>query len=251
MRRLGLTLTVVALLSVPGCSDAPTAPDDSASFERAYAGHSAGRIVAVGQLREGEWKISFSGQVDIGTDGEFRGRWQTHFHSVSVPEFVGRTFVSTEIVGLGFQTVGQSGCVCRSIEPGRAGNAGRSTRLQGPDSGRRCREDRRRSIRRLPTRHLRCRGYAPVRHFRFQPGPSRRRLPLRLGLQRLVTGEAGRWHREDLAGRLSRLPFRGRIEGAAVPVAPSSCRLPGSGRMTSVNWAGDSRCHASFRSWGR
>jgi len=69
----------------------------------------------VGQLREGEWKISFSGHVDIGTDGGFRGRWQTHFHSVSVPEFVGRTFRSTEIIGLGFQTSDNpAACIARS-----------------------------------------------------------------------------------------------------------------------------------------
>lgn len=115
MRRLGLTLTVVAVLSVPGCTGAPTAPDDSASFDKAYAGHSAGRVVAVGQLREGDWKISFSGHVDIGTDGEFRGRWQTHFHSVSVPAFVGTTFVSTEIAGLGFQASDNpDACIARS-----------------------------------------------------------------------------------------------------------------------------------------
>jgi hypothetical protein len=115
MRRFGLTLTTLVLLSVPGCSNAPTAPDEAISFDKTYAGHSAGRIVAVGQLREGESKISFSGHVDIGTDGEFRGRWQTHFHSVSVPEFVGRTFVSTEIVGLGFaMSDNPAACIARS-----------------------------------------------------------------------------------------------------------------------------------------
>ncbi len=115
MRRLGLTPTLVALLSISACSDTPTAPADAASFDRSFAAHSAGRLVAVGQLREGEWKISFSGHVDIGTDGGFRGRWQTHFHSVSVPEFVGRTFRSTEIIGLGFQTSDNpAACIARS-----------------------------------------------------------------------------------------------------------------------------------------
>ena len=102
MRWLGLTLSTLALLSIPGCNDSPTAPDEAAAFDKAVAGHSAGRMVAGGQLREGEWKISFSGHANISTDGERSGRWQTQFHSVSIPEFVGKKFVSTEIVGFGF-----------------------------------------------------------------------------------------------------------------------------------------------------
>ena len=115
MRWLGLTLTTLALLSVPGCNDSPTAPDETVSFDKAYAGHSAGRLVVGGQIREGEWKISFSGHTDISTDGEVRGRWQVKFHSVSVPEFVGKTFVSTRIRGLGFApSDNPAECIARS-----------------------------------------------------------------------------------------------------------------------------------------
>jgi len=115
MRWLGLTLTTFALLSVPGCNDSPTAPDEAASFGKAFAGHSAGRLVIGGQLREGDWKISFSGHADVSTDGEFRGRLQAQFHSVSIPEVSGKKFVSTEIIGLGFRaTDNPAACIARA-----------------------------------------------------------------------------------------------------------------------------------------
>ena len=58
MRWLGLAFSTLALLSVPGCNDSPTSPDAAASFDKSFAGHSAGRLVVGGQIREGEWKIS-------------------------------------------------------------------------------------------------------------------------------------------------------------------------------------------------
>ena len=128
MRWLGLTLTTLALLSVSGCNDSPTAPDEAVSFDKSFAAHSAGRLVVGGQIREGEWKISFSGHVDVSTDGEVRGHWQTKFHSVSVPAFVGKTFVSERIRGLGFATsdnpaecIGRSNMVAEGTLDGEPG----------------------------------------------------------------------------------------------------------------------------------
>ncbi len=115
MRWLGLTLTTLALLSVPGCNDSPTAPDEEASFDKAYAAHSSGRLVVGGQLREGDWKISFSGHADISTDGEFRGRLQAQFHSVSIPEVNGKKFVSTDIIGFGSRASDNpAACIARA-----------------------------------------------------------------------------------------------------------------------------------------
>jgi hypothetical protein len=139
MRWLGLTLAALALLSVSGCNDSPTAPDQEASFDKAFAGHSAGRLVVGGQVREGEWRISFSGHIDIGTDGETRGRWQTKFHSVSVAEFVGKTFVSTGIRGLGFApSDNPAECIARSnmvAEGTLDGEPGYVARVLAADAG--------------------------------------------------------------------------------------------------------------------
>lgn len=139
MRWLGLTLTTLALLSVSGCNESPSAPGEAASFDKAYAGHSAGRMVVGGQLREGEWKISIVGHTDISTDGEVRGRWQAKFHSVSIPEFVGKTFVSTRIRGLGFApSDNPAECISRSntvIEGTLDGEPGYLLRVLAADAG--------------------------------------------------------------------------------------------------------------------
>ena len=139
MRWLGLTLSTLALLSIPGCNDSPTSPDAAASFDKSFAGHSAGRLVVGGQIREGEWKISIVGHTDIGTDGEVRGRWQTKFHSVSIPEFVGTTFVSTRIRGLGFApSDNPAECIARSnmvVEGTLDGEPGYLLRVLAADAG--------------------------------------------------------------------------------------------------------------------
>jgi len=140
MRRFGLTLTTLALLTVPGCNNAPTSPDEDVSFDKAYAGHSAGRIVVGGQIREGPWKISFGGHTDIGTGGEVRGNFRANFHSVSVPAISGRKFVATEIVGLGFApSDNPAACIARSnwVMVGTLdGEPGFRARVLAADAGR-------------------------------------------------------------------------------------------------------------------
>ena len=115
MRRLSPFLLVLALVAVHGCSDPPTAPDGSAVLKKAFVGHESGRLVASGQLREGEWKISFGGHADRGSDGSFRGSWQAHLHSVSVEELEGRKFAATEILGLSFvESDNPAECIARA-----------------------------------------------------------------------------------------------------------------------------------------
>jgi hypothetical protein len=123
MRRISRISLILALLSISACSDPPTAPDASAAFDAeetaalktSSAGHSSGRFLAAGQLREGPWKVSFAGHVDIDKRGEPRGHWVTHFHSVSLPEFSGKKFVSTQMLGLGFApSDNPAACIARS-----------------------------------------------------------------------------------------------------------------------------------------
>lgn len=139
MRWLGLTLATLALLTIPGCNESPSAPDDAASFDNTFAGNSAGRLVVGGQLREGQWKISIAGHTEIGTDGEARGRWQVKFHAVSVPEFVGKKFVSAHIRGLGFApSDNPAECIARAnsvIEGSLDGEPGYLLRVLAADAG--------------------------------------------------------------------------------------------------------------------
>ena len=102
MRRIIPFLPILLLVAIPGCSDPPTAPDEPATFKTSFSGHESGRLVASGQLREGEWKVSFGGHADRGVDGSFRGSWQAQLHSVSVTALEGGHFVATEILGLNF-----------------------------------------------------------------------------------------------------------------------------------------------------
>lgn len=123
MRRIGSAFVFAALPLLLTCSDPPTAPNvdaesvasEASVLGRSLAGHSAGRYQASGQLREGPWKISFAGHAGIDKRGEVRGHWVTQFHSVSLPEYSGKTFVSTEILGLGFApSDNPAACIARS-----------------------------------------------------------------------------------------------------------------------------------------
>ena len=115
MRRLASFLPVIFILVMPGCSDPPSALDESAAYKKSFAGHESGRLVASGQLREGDWKISFGGHAERGSDGSFRGSWQAHLHSVSVEELEGRKFTATEILGLNFlESDNPAECIARA-----------------------------------------------------------------------------------------------------------------------------------------
>ena len=123
MRRIGPVFAIAALPLLYACSDPPTAADASADYDpggtavldRSHTGHSAGRYQAGGQLREGPWKVSFAGHVSIDRNGEARGHWVTQFHSVSLPEYSGKTFVSTQVLGLGFApSDNPAACIARS-----------------------------------------------------------------------------------------------------------------------------------------
>jgi hypothetical protein len=110
MRRISPVFAIASLPLLFACSDPPTAADatavsdayGTAVFGRSVAGHSGGRYQAGGQLREGPWKVSFAGHVSIDENGEAHGHWVTQFHSVSLPEYSGKTFVSTQVLGPGF-----------------------------------------------------------------------------------------------------------------------------------------------------
>jgi len=147
MRRIGLALAAAALPLVLACSDPPTAVNadaDSATNQTAvlgqsFAGHSAGRYQAGGQLREGPWKVSFAGHADIDKRGEVRGHWVTKFHSISLPEYRGKTFVSTRVLGLGFApSDNPAACIARSnfrFEGALDGEPGYVIRVLSADAG--------------------------------------------------------------------------------------------------------------------
>ena len=147
MRRIGLALITAALPLVLACSDPPTAVNTNADsganatavLGQSFAGHYAGRYQAGGQLREGPWKVSFAGHSDIDKRGEVRGHWVAQFHSVSLPEYSGKTFVSTQVLGLGLAPSNNpAACIARSnfrFVGTRDGEPGYIIRVLSADAG--------------------------------------------------------------------------------------------------------------------
>lgn len=103
MRRISVSvLGVLCTLVLVAACDGLTEPDQMGGVELAAAhtgidGNDATSINGGGHIRDGDWDISFAGQVD-----EAGGDWVIQFHSVSVAAVDGGTFESTGLEAINF-----------------------------------------------------------------------------------------------------------------------------------------------------
>lgn len=111
MRKLFAIIPAVALLAVVACENDTTAPDqfatvETASFAVVGSVDDLTRISGGGQLREGEYKISFGGFAEAtGAD------LVVEFHNVSNPAVSGGVFEGSEVTGINFFEPNTSQCV--------------------------------------------------------------------------------------------------------------------------------------------
>lgn len=141
-KHFGGFVTVFGLLLFAACDQMPT---DSALVENAglaashtsIDGRQATSINGGGHIREGDWDISFGGEMIAGSGGT----WVVQFHSVSDPAVNGGKFEATGVGGMTFFDGDDASCDAAmnmtltgtfNGDPGwslifRAGDAGHTT----------------------------------------------------------------------------------------------------------------------------